>query len=145
MERKVRGMIIYENDKDVVVDLHISESETRAFVFFCGLQIDLSIIAHQAINFPMSFEKMHQLMWKKISNALEDAKNNREYAAVFTRIEVGSGKTVLRNRMTQIVSFIYNRWYTDDDRKESEKKNDHKDNYSNLDWRIGGQDYYIRD
>jgi hypothetical protein len=145
MERKLKGMVMYENDKDIVVNLHINGDKTTAYMYFCGLQIDLSSVAQQAISFPMSFDKMHQLMGKKIIDALEEAKNNHKYSAVFTRIDNGSGRIVLRNRMTQIVSFIYYRWYTDEQRKESERKHEYKSFYSNLDWRIGGQNYYIGD
>lgn len=144
MSERPKGMVMYENDKNIVVDLHLNGNQTTAFIDFSGLRIDLSDIAVQAVLSPMSFDKMHQLMWKRIVDAVNKIKGERKYSSVFTRLEVGSGYAVLRNRMTYMVSFIYNRYYTHDERKESERKHEHKNIYTSIDWRIGGQDYDFR-
>lgn len=143
MGKDVRGLVMYENEKNKVLDLTIDGQNTTAYLFFSDLCIDLSDIARQAIVFPMSFDKMHQMMWKKILTAVEEARGDKRYSSVFTRIEVGKGYFVLRNRMTQMISFIYNRWYTEEERRESENKREYKSIYSSSNWRIGGQDNYF--
>lgn len=142
MDNKVRGMVMYESDKNKVMELTIDGQNTTAYLFFSDLCIDLSDIARQAITFPMSFDKMHQMMWRKILIAVEEARSDKKYSTVFTRIENGKGYSVLRGRMTQMISFIYNRWYTEEERKESEKIRD-KSIYSSSNWRTGGQDNYF--
>lgn len=114
------GFVLKDEKDRIVSHLHRSSNKITAYIVFAGLQINFDHIISAAVATPIGLERLRQMCWKHIQEMIEKVKGEYKYAAVFTRLEVGSGYTTLRSRMNQIIDFIFQHWYSPTVRKNLE-------------------------
>ena len=142
LQKEHVGVALYDDKHRIVSRLNGSGSKTIAYIQFDNLRIDFGDIIDSVLNKPISYTRLYDLCWNRILDEINLVKNDPVYASVFTRIEIGSGHTTMKNRMSNILTFVYDFWYDSEIRKELEV-----DRYANsvrtrFNRRIDRQDYY---
>lgn len=114
------GFVLYDEKNRIVSRLNRSDKKITAYIVFSGLQINFDHIISSAVTSPIGLGRLRQMCWNHIQEMIEKAKGEYKYAAVFTRLEVGSGYNTLRHRMNQIINFVFDHWYSPSVRNDLE-------------------------
>lgn len=136
------GFVLKDEKQRIVSHLNRSDKKITAYIVFAGLQINFNHIITTVVASPIGIEQLRQMCWNHILDVIEKVKGEHKYAAVFTRLEIGSGYSTLRSRMNQIVDFVFQHWYNPDIRKNLE--NDYYADflYTRINRRTHRQNYY---
>lgn len=136
------GMILYNDKNRIIARVRAEKPKPIAYIEFANLKIDFSDIIVSVSKKPVPYSKLKELCWNHALAEVEKVRDKPQYAAVFTRIDVGNGYNRMLSSMNQVLSFIYDRWYEEKSKKEFEANQYGEFVNTRFHRRIDRQNYY---